>query len=100
MSCMDTLMLRNHQQDEGRAASRADAADLRAAELMEPGEDCDPFRAYSLEDAFMDASVKEKTLLGQLIRQGKYAEAGIFLRGISHEYWAAKALEQAQEELP
>ena len=98
MTCMNTVMANNRQADEDRAERRADAADQRAIELMEPGEDCDPCDGYHLAEALDEANGKEKTILGQLIRTGKYAEAGIFLRGISHAYWATKANEQAQEE--
>lgn len=98
MSCMNTVMANNRQADEDRAERRADAADQRAIELMEPGEDCDPCDGYHLAEALDEANGKEKTILGQLIREGKYAKAGIFLRGISHAYWAEKANEQAQEE--
>ena len=52
-----------------------------------------------MAEALDEANGKEKTILGQLIRDGKYTEAGIFLRGISHAYWAEKANEQAQEEI-
>jgi len=98
MNCMNTLMANNRQADEDRAERRADACDQRAIELMEPGEDCDPCDGYHLAEALDEANGKEKTILGQLICEGKYAEAGIFLRGISHAYWATKATEQAQEE--
>lgn len=98
MNCMNTMMMRSRQADENRAEARADAEEQRAIELMEPGEDCDPCDGYHLAEALDEASGKEKTILGQLIRDGKYAEAGIFLRGISHAYWATKANEQVQEE--
>ncbi len=98
MSCMNTVMANRRQDDEDRAERRADYTDQRAIELMEPGEDCDPCDGYHLAEALDESSAKEKTLFGQLIRDGKYAEAGIFLRGISHVYWATKANEQAQEE--
>lgn len=98
MTCMNTVMANNRQADEDRAERRADACDQRAIELMEPGEDCDPCDGYHLAEALDEANGKEKTILGQLIRTGKYAEAGIFLRGISHAYWAEKANEQAQEQ--
>ena len=98
MSCMNTMMMRGRQADDDQAERMADAADQRSIELMEPGEDCDPCGGYHLAEALDEANAKEKTILGQLIREGKFAEAGIFLRGISHAYWATKALEQAQEE--
>lgn len=95
---MNTLMMHSRQDDEDRAERRAFATEARAIELMEPSEDCDPCDGYHLAEALDEANGKEKTILGQLIREGKYAEAGIFLRGISHAYWATKANEQAQEE--
>lgn len=98
MSCMNTLMANRRQDDEDRAERLADATDARSVELMEPGEDCDPCEGCNVAEALDEASGKEQQILGQLIRDGKFAEAGIFLRGISHTYWAAKALEQAQEE--
>ena len=98
MSCMNTVMVNNRQHYEDRAERRADACDQRSIELMESGEDCDPCDGYHLAEALDEASGKEKTILGQLFRESKYAEAGIFLRGISHTYWAEKANEQAQEE--
>ncbi len=98
MSCMNTVMANRHQDDKDRAERRADYTDQRAIELMEPGEDCDPCDGYHLAEALDESSAKEKTLFGQLIRDGKYADAAIFLRGISHAYWAAKANEQALEE--
>lgn len=98
MGCMNTMMMHGRQDDEDRAERRADYIDQRAIELMEPGEDCDPCDGYHLAEALDESSAKEKTIFGQLIRDGKYAEAGIFVRGISHAYWATKANEQAQEE--
>lgn len=98
MSCMNTVMANNRQDDEDRADRRACAEEARAIELLGPGEDCDPCDGYHLAEALDEANAKEKTIFGQLIRDGKYAEAGIFLRGLSHAYWAIKANEQAQEE--
>lgn len=98
MSCMNTALMHERQRDEDAAQRRADAADMRSVELMEPGQDCDPCDGYHMAEALDEASHNAKAVLGQLIREGKFADAGIFLRGISHAYWAAKALEQAQEE--
>lgn len=95
---MNTMMMHGRQDDEDRAERRAFATEARALELMGPGEDCDPCDGYHLAEALDEANSKEKTLFGQLIRDGKYADAAIFLRGISHAYWATKADEQAQEE--
>ena len=98
MSCMNTLMANRRQDDEDRAERRADYTDQRAIELTQPGEDCDPYDGYHLAEALDESSTKDKTILGQLISDGKYADAGIHLRGISQTYWATKANEQAQEE--
>lgn len=98
MSCMNTAFMHERQRDEDAAERRADAADIRSVELMEAGQDCDPCEGNNLAEALAEASGKEASILGQLIREGRFADAGIFLRGISHAYWTAKALEQAQEE--
>lgn len=98
MHCMNTMMMRGRQDDEDSAERRAFAAEARAIELMQPGEDCDPCSHDNLAEALCECSGKDGQMLGQLLREGKFAEAGIFLRGISHAYWAIKADEQAQEQ--
>lgn len=98
MSCMNTVMANNRQADEDEAERRAEYEEQRSIELMQSGEDCDPCEGCNVGEAFDEAPYSSKKVLGDLLREGKFAEAGIFLRGISHTYWAAKATEQAQEE--
>jgi hypothetical protein len=98
MSCMNTVIANRHQADEDRAERRADYIDQRTIELMQSGEDCDPCEGCNVGEAFDEAPYSSKKVLGDLLREGKFFEAGVFLRGISHAYWAAKSYEQAQEE--
>ncbi len=98
MSCMNTQMANARQDDEDRAEARAFAVEDRATELITPGQDCDPCEGCNVAEALDEAPYSSKKVLGDLIREGKFADAGIFLRGLSHAYWAAKADQQAQEE--
>lgn len=98
MSCMNTQMANARQDDEDQADRRAYAVESRSVELMCAGEDCDPCEGCNVAEALDEAHYSSKKVLGDLIREGKFADAGIFLRGLSHAYWAAKADEQAQKE--
>ena len=48
MSCMNTQMMYSRQADEDRAEAMSFAIDDRVVELMQPGEECDPFDFSSL----------------------------------------------------
>lgn len=98
MSCMNTIMANRRQDDEDREERIDMAVEQRSIELMFAGEDCDPCDGFNVLEAMDESSVNAKQAFGQLMREGKFAEAAIFMRGISHTYWAEKALEQAQGE--
>lgn len=99
MYCMNTQMMNQRQYDEDMAESRYEAAESRAIELMAAGEDCDPCDAYNLSEALSEANHDAMKALSQLMREGKYADAAIFIKGISHTYWSEVAEEQAWSEL-
>lgn len=99
MSCMNTQMMNSRQADEDRAESLAFAIEARAAELMTPGEACDPFDGVNICEALDEASANEKIVLGQVLSERKFDQAGILLDMVSRAYWAKKADEMAEQEL-
>lgn len=99
MSCMNTQMMNRQQAQYDMDEARDYAAESRAFELLEAGNHCDPYEGCNLVEAMEEAAYTAKKVLGDLIREGKYGEAGIFLKGISYTYWSAKADEQAWDEL-
>ena len=99
MSCMNTMMMRGRQSDDDFGESREYAIEARAAELLEPGEDCDPMDGFNVIEAMEAATNIDKKLLGDWLATGDYAACGLWMSMISKAYWTKKADEQAEEEL-
>jgi len=99
MNDMNTQMMNERQDDEDRAERRAFAIDDRVVELMQPGEACDPFDCFSLCLALEYSSNDEMAMLGELLADKKFEQAGILLYRITSDYWSEKAYEKAEDEL-
>jgi lactam utilization protein B len=99
MSCMNTMMMGQRQDDEDRAESLADAIEARAAELLMHGEACDPMDGFNIAEALGEASNNEKMVMAKVLAERKFDQAGILLDMISRTYWAKMADEMAEREL-
>ena len=99
MSCMNTQMMHSRQADEDRAERLAFAIEDRAAELLKHGEACDPMDGFNICEAIGEATTNEKMVLGKVLAERKFDQAGILLDMITKSYWAKKADEMAEEEL-
>ena len=99
MSCMNTMMMNNRQDDEDQAESLAMAIEARAAELLTHGEACDPMDGFNIAEALGEASNNEKMVMAKMLVERKFDQAGILLDMITRAYWAKMADEMAREEL-
>lgn len=99
MTCMNTMMMRGRQADDDQADRLADAIEARSAELLTHGEACDPMDGVNICEALDNASANEKMVLGKVLAERKFDQAGILLDQVSREYWAKMADEMAREEL-
>ena len=99
MSCMNTMMMNAHQDDEDRAERLEFAIEARAAELLTHGEACDPMDGTNIVEALNEASTNIKMVLAKVLAERKFDQAGILLDQVSREYWAKMADEMAREEL-
>jgi hypothetical protein len=99
MSCMNTMMMGQRQDDEDQAERLRDAIEARACELMTHGEACDPMDGFNVVEAMEAATDVDKKLLGQWLAAGSYEACGLWMTMISKEYWAKMADEMAREEL-
>ena len=99
MSCMNTMMMGQRQDDEDRAEALEFAIEARAIELMQHGEACDPFDGVNICEALDESSANEKIVLGKVLSERKFDQAGILLDMISRTYWAKMADEMAEREL-
>jgi hypothetical protein len=99
MSCYNTQMMNARQDDEDRAERVADAIEARAAELLQHGESCDPLDGFNVIEALGEATTNEKIVLGKLLTERKFDQAGILVASISQAYWAKEASNIAESEL-
>ena len=99
MSCMNTQMMHSRQSDEDRAEALEFAIEDRAAELLTHGEACDPMDGFNITEALGEASTNIKMVLGKVLAERKFDQAGILVDQVSREYWAKMADEMAREEL-
>jgi len=99
MSCMNTMMMNSRQDDEDRAESLVFAIEARAAELLTHGEACDPMDGFNIAEALGEASTNVKMVLGKVLAERKFDQAGILIDSVSREYWAKMADEMAESEL-
>jgi hypothetical protein len=99
MSDYNTMMMRGLQSDDDLGESREYAIEARAAELLAPGEDCDPMDGFNVIEAMEYATNTDKKLLGDWLATGDYSTCGLWMSTISKAYWAKRADEQAEEEL-
>lgn len=99
MSDYNTQMMHARQADEDSAEALDFAIEARAAELMQHGEDCDPLDGFNICEALGEASTNEKMVLGKVLSERKFDQAGILVASISQAFWAKKAEEIATEEL-
>jgi hypothetical protein len=99
MSDYNTQMMNARQDDEDRAERLAFAIEARAAELLMPGEVCDPLDGINICEALDEASTNEKMVLGKALAERKFDQAGVLVASISQAYWAKAADEMAEREL-
>ena len=99
MSCMNTQMMHSRQSDEDRAERLRDAIDVRAHELMNHGEACDPMDGVNICEALDESSTAEKMVLGKVLAERKFDQVGILVEWLTKSYWSKKADEMAKEEL-
>jgi len=99
MSDYNTQKMNGRQADEDYAEALEYAREARAAELLEPGEDCYPLDGFNICEALNESSSREKQLLEQLLSERQFDQAGVLVASISQAYWAKKADEMAEEEL-
>jgi len=99
MSDYNTMMMNSRQDDEDRAESLAFAIEARAAELLTHGEACDPLDGFNICEALDESSANEKIVLGKVLAERKFDQAGILVASVSQAYWAKMANEMAEREL-
>ena len=99
MNCMNTMMMNIRQDDEDQAERLVFAIEARAAELMTHGESCDPFDGVNICEALDESSMTEKMVLGKVLAERKFDQAGILIEGITKAYWEKMANEKAEREL-
>ena len=99
MSCYNTMMMNSRQDDEDRAERLAFAIEARAAELLTHGEACDPLDGFNICEALDESSANEKIVLGKVLAERKFDQAGILVASVSQAYWAKMANEMAEREL-
>lgn len=99
MSCMNTMMMNSRAADDDRAERLRDAIDARAAELLMHGEACDPLDGFNICEALDESSANEKMVLGKVLAERKFDQAGILVASVSQAYWAKMANEMAEREL-
>jgi len=95
MSDYNTQMMHSRQDVEALAERLADAIEARAAELLMPGEACYPLDGMNICEALDEASANEKMVLGKVLSERKFDQAGILVASISQAYWANRADEIA-----
>jgi hypothetical protein len=96
---MNTQMMHSRQSDEDRAERLRDAIDVRAHELMNHGEACDPMDGVNICEALDESSTAEKMVLGKVLAERKFDQVGILVEWLTKSYWSKKADEMAKEEL-
>lgn len=99
MSDYNTQMMHARQDDEDSAEALQEALEARAAALQTHGEACDPLDGFNVCEAYGEATTNEKMVMGKMLAERKFDQAGILLDMVSRAYWAKKADEQAEEEL-
>ena len=99
MSDYNTKMMNGRQADEDYAEALDFAIEARAAELLMPGEACDPLDGINICEALDEASTNEKMALGKALAERKFDQAGILVASISQSYWANVADVIAAQEL-
>lgn len=99
MSCYNTQMMNSRQADEDYAEALGFAIESRAVELLAHGEACDPLDGFNICEAMGEATTSEKMLLGKLLAEPQFGQAGILVASISQAYWSKMADEMAESEL-
>lgn len=99
MSDYNTQMMNSRQAGEDYAEALDFAIEARAAELLMPGEACDPLDGINICEALDQASTNEKMALGKALSERKFDQAGVLVASISQAYWAKAADEMAAQEL-
>jgi hypothetical protein len=98
MSCMNTMMMGQRQDDDDRAERLSMSIEARSVELMQHGEACDPLDGFNIAEAMFEASTNVKMVLGKLLAKRKFDQVGILVDSVSRDYWAKMADEIAEDE--
>jgi len=99
MTCMNTSMMGQRQDDDDQAEHLADAIEARGRELLQHGEACDPMDGHNVIEAMEAATDADKQLFGKWLASENYEVFGFWLAAISKEYWSKMAYELAEKEL-
>jgi hypothetical protein len=99
MSCMNTMMMGQRQDDDDRAERLSMAIEARSVELMQHGEACDPLDGFNVVEAMNEASDNVKIVLAKVLSERKFDQVGLLIDMTSRDYWAKKATEMAEDEL-
>jgi hypothetical protein len=99
MSCMNTMMMGQRQDDDDRAERLSMSIEARSVELMQHGELCDPLDGFNVVEAMSEASDNVKIVLAKVLSERKFDQVGLLIDMTSRDYWAKKAIEMAEEEL-
>jgi hypothetical protein len=99
MSCMNTMMMGQRQDDDDRAERLSMAIEARSVELMQHGEACDPLDGFNVVEAMNEASDNVKIVLAKVLSERKFDQVGLLIDMTSRDFWAKKAIEMAEEEL-
>jgi uncharacterized protein YggL (DUF469 family) len=99
MTDYNTQMMNSRQADEDKAEALDDAIDARVAELLMPGEECDPLDGLNICEALNESTNSEKMVLGKVLAERKFDQAGILVEWLTKSYWGKKAEELAVREL-
>jgi hypothetical protein len=99
MSCMNTMMMGQRQDDDDRAERLSMSIEARSVELMQHGEACDPLDGFNVVEAMSEASDNVKIVLAKVLSKREFDQVGLLIDMTSRDYWAKKAIEMAEEEL-
>jgi hypothetical protein len=99
MSCMNTMMMGQRQDDDDRAERLSMSIEARSVELMQHGESCDPLDGFNIVEAMNEASDNVKIVLARVLSERKFDQVGLLIDMTSRDFWAKKAIEMAEEEL-
>lgn len=97
LPCVISMQIDAHLAQFDRDEARTEAIEREAAQLLMPGDKCDPFNAGNFEEAIGESSLKQNAEIANALHAGDDAEAGRLLRKLAVDYWTITAKECAEE---